>query len=238
MRQAPASHDVDVWRVRPPAAVTGPHARQQMLDAAELARAARFQNAEARARFVTARAALRLILAGYSGDSPENLSFSDGAHGKPELIGSHADKLHFNVSHSAGLIIIAVTTGNPLGVDVEFVDPDVDWVALSRKICTERERARLAALPDDEGRAGFFRCWTRKEAYVKARGDGFALPLIRCEVSVTSDGPPRIENVPGGPAEIERWSLQDIAVQAGYAGALVAARGARVRACQDFELHA
>lgn len=236
MTERLASLAVDVWRIRMPAAGTAPDALCDLLDADELQRANRYKNTAARRRFVTARASLRLILAGYCGTSPEDLSFSAGAHGKPQLTGSHSEELHFNVSHSVDLIVVAVSRGAPLGIDVEFIDPAADWPALSRKVCTDRERARLAAFSQDEGRLAFFRCWTRKEAYVKARGDGFALPLIRCEVSVGSAEPPRIENVPGGAIEIGRWSLEDLAVSAGYAGAIVTTRGARVRECQDFEL--
>lgn len=182
-----------------------------------------------RHRYVRARGALRTILGTYLNAAPTDLRFDYGPHGKPGLSSSFAP-LSFNVSHSEDLALIAVRRGGPLGVDVECVRGDGGLEIAERFFCPA-ERAWLLALPREQRPEGFFIVWTRKEAYIKARGSGLWHDLAGFDVSQAPSRPVRHTNADGqtGP-----WFVQDLAPGPGYAAALAVEGGAgRVRT-RDF----
>jgi 4'-phosphopantetheinyl transferase len=134
--------------------------------------------------------------------------------------------LRFNLSRRDGLALIAVTRGREIGVDVELVRPDLDLFEIAEVSFSENELATLKALPESDQPAGFYNCWTRKEAFVKAVGEGFSFPLKQFDVSLTPGEPARLISVhrkdPAADpiAAAARWFLQDIAVPDGYVAAL------------------
>lgn len=218
---AGSSHaTVHVWRAGldlPPADLT---ALLPTLSQDERARANAFRSSPARARFVAARGLLRRILVRYLGGHPGDLRFSYGVRGKPALAhDAGARSLRFSVAHSRGLALYAISWGREIGVDLECVDPAVDS-AMAERLFSPLEIAALRALPPGHRAAGFYACWTRKEAYLKARGDGFAVDPDRFGVSVAPDGTPALlfdRDTPDGGA---RWSLAALHVFPGYAAAL------------------
>jgi 4'-phosphopantetheinyl transferase len=145
------------------------------LSADESERAARFHRAADRERFVLGRGLLREALAGHLRVAPRDLSFSYNRWGKPGLDGFA--RLEFNVSHAHDLVALAFTLGRKVGIDLERVDRAVDALKLAERFFTAEEAAALRALDGPRRSAEFFRCWTRKEAFVKAHGRGLSRPL-------------------------------------------------------------
>jgi 4'-phosphopantetheinyl transferase len=155
---------------------------EPLLSADERARARRFAFPRHRAAFVRGRAAVRGILAAYLDVEPAAVRFRYGERGKPEL--EPRGDLRFNVAHSDELALVAVTRGRDVGVDVERVDRERDR-RVARRFFAASEHAAIEALPERERDLAFLRCWTAKEAYVKALGRGLSLPLDSFEVTVT-----------------------------------------------------
>jgi 4'-phosphopantetheinyl transferase len=175
------------------------------LGADEIVRARRFVYAQHRRRYIAAHARLRAILAGYVNEAPAALSFSVGAHGKPALAGPHGGALHFNLSHSGDIAALGVSRVGEIGVDVEMVGGAEEDVA--RRFFSAAECAALDALPPSERARGFARCWTRKEAVIKAVGEGLSIPLDSFAVSLAPDAPARILHRDGEPDAAERWTM-------------------------------
>jgi 4'-phosphopantetheinyl transferase len=184
--EALAPDDVHVWRADLDGDVDDA-AREvlwPLLSDDEQARARRFHFSRDRDRFVAGRGMLRTILSRYTRIAPASLRFSYNPSGKPAL--DHLDAtLHFNLSHSHGAALCAVTRGRGIGVDIERISP-VDHLALAQRFFAPRERDVLLALPADALGTAFFDCWVRKEAYIKAIGAGLSLPL---DAFVVSCGP-------------------------------------------------
>jgi len=176
-------HEAHLWRLDLDAAHG--EAATVVLSEEERARAARFHFESDRHRFIAARAALRRILAAYLDRAPADLVFSLGRHGKPALENLG---LEFNLSHSGGCGLLAVTRGRRVGVDLERVRSEFAGEDIARRFFASAEVEALAATKPDEYVTAFFRCWTRKEAYVKARGDGLSLALDRFEVPLDRAG--------------------------------------------------
>lgn len=207
---------VHVWR----AALDQPAACVQRLSttlsADERARAARFYFERDRRRFIVGRGSLRTILGRYLGLQPEQLRFCYSAHGKPYLDLA----LRFNLAHSHGLALYAITSGREVGVDVEYVHPITGLDRLVERFFSARERTALRALPASQKQEAFFNCWTRKEAYVKAIGDGLACPLDQFDVSLTPGKPARVLSVAGDSRRACRWFIQGVASAPGYVAAV------------------
>jgi 4'-phosphopantetheinyl transferase len=208
--------EAHLWRLDLDAA--GSEAAADILSEEERARAARFHFERDRRRFIAGRAALRRILGAYLERAPTALVFVMGHHGKPEL---EDPGLEFNLSHSGGCGLIAVTRGRRIGVDVEGIRTDFACEDIARRFFAPAEVKILAASPPDEYATAFFRCWTRKEAYVKARGDGLSLALDRFEVPLEATATRAIASCLDDPPESSRWSLREVLPRPGYLGALV-----------------
>ena len=207
-------HEAHLWRLDLDAQETA----RDVLNDEELARAARFHFERDRHRFIAGRAALRRILAAYLGRAPADLVFTVGPHGKPALENLG---LEFNLSHSGGCGLLAVTRGRRVGVDVERVRADFAGEDIARRFFAPAEVEALAASAPDQYATGFFRCWTRKEAYVKARGDGLSLALERFEVPLDQGATRALASCLDDPSECARWSLREVVPAPGYLGALV-----------------
>ena len=189
---------------------------RELLETDEIARANRFYFETHRNHFIVARGFLRLLLGHYLQTDPKQLRFSYGAWGKPALIGE--SRLRFNMSHSHGVALYAVTEGREIGVDVEHIRADFASDDIARRFFSGCEFGALRELPAEDRVAGFFRCWTRKEAYIKATGRGLSQPLDGFDVTLAPDENVALLRTEDG--SHERWQLVDIAVGVEYAGAL------------------
>ena len=176
--------EVHLWRIRldhPPAAITR---LAECLSPEEHQRAERFVRDEDRQRFIVSHAALRMILGQYLGVPPGQVEMVVAASGKPSLASPNLPPLHFNLSHSEDLALVGVVLDRQIGVDVEHWRPLVDAESIVKRYFAPGERARWQALPDHERLTAFYLGWTRKEAYLKARGVGLSAGLDRFEVSL------------------------------------------------------
>lgn len=187
----------------------------------EIVRARRFRFETDRRRFISRRAILRKVLARYIDLPATPLPYRLAPHGKPELAVDLSVDLKFNLSHSAGLALIAVTRGRDVGIDVERVDSRRADRQVAQRFFSSGEIAELRQFDGHDWVEAFFRCWTRKEAYIKARGEGLSFPLHRFEVSLGPDEPARILRVAGDEAETRRWSMLGLGPGPEYAGAVV-----------------
>jgi 4'-phosphopantetheinyl transferase len=191
------------------------------LAADEQARAERFYFERDREHFIAARGVLRTILGCYLNRVPECLSFCYSSHGKPALAGEPGgDAICFNVSHSHGVALYAVTRGREVGIDLERIRFDVAVAEIAERFFSRREVAMLRALPTEVQHQAFFRCWTRKEAYIKARGEGLSLPLDQFDVSLAPGEPAAVLGTQRDPSEASRWSLQELTPAPDYVAAL------------------
>jgi 4'-phosphopantetheinyl transferase len=218
--------DVDLWPLSLDGRVGLGGAPRPLLFSDEVERADRFVFERDRRRFVACREQLRMILAGYVGRDPAELRFAYTEHGKPFLLHEQDRGIRFNVSRSDDVALVAVTRVRGVGVDVERIRADRADQAVAERFFSRGELAALRSLPADEWVGGFFRCWTRKEAYIKARGEGLSLALDRFEVSVEPGVPAALLRVEDAPEELRRWTLHDVsAAIPGYAAALAVEGG-------------
>jgi 4'-phosphopantetheinyl transferase len=191
------------------------------LAADERERAARFHFQKDRDHYITARGLLRTLLSHYLKLRPHDLSFGYSAHGKPFLVSPPASDLRFNVSHSHGLGLFAFTRRRDLGIDIEQIRPDFAGEQIAERFFSAGEVTTLRRLPASQQAAAFFNCWTRKEAYIKARGEGLSLPLHMFDVSLAPGEPAALLATRVAPGETSRWSMIKLAPGAGYKAALV-----------------
>lgn len=182
-------------------------------------RAGRFHFDRDRRRYVVARGLLRVILGQYLRRAPASLHFRYGAHGKPHVAAPEV-ALQFNLSHAGDVVLYAVTRRRRVGIDVERLDRLEDIASLALRVFSAREQAVFRRLPPEKRRAAFFACWTRKEAFIKAIGDGFSFPLEAFDVTVAPETPAALLRTRTDPEAAARWQMHDLAPGAGYAAAL------------------
>ncbi len=221
-RMSLPEHEVHVWRARLDVPARDIPALQWALSAEENARAARFYFERDRSRWIVARGLLRKLLGYYTRTDPRLINFELNRYGKPALAfpTPHA-ALQFNVSHSADLALYAFTWRRPLGVDVEYMRPDIEYDQIARHSFSPGEQRTFAGLSLEEKHEAFYRCWTRKEAYIKARGIGLSLSLDLFDVSLLPGEPAALLCSREDPQEAQRWSMRQLDPGPGYAGALV-----------------
>jgi 4'-phosphopantetheinyl transferase len=226
-RLALADRVVHVWSVNLDENLDKVCRLERLLAAEERRRAERFQFRSDRERFIVGRGVLRILLGLYLRRDPSAVQLWYNSQGKPGLQRNSDDPdLHFNVAHSGGTAIIAVTAGCAIGVDVERVRTDVEWLELAQRYFSSEEAAAFDMLPAQQRLPAFFATWTRKEAYLKAHGMGLALPLDQFAVSVDSREPARLISAAHDPGQLHRWELYSFQPAPGYAAALaVDARG-------------
>jgi 4'-phosphopantetheinyl transferase len=176
--------EVHIWRAPLRLEATVLDRVRLNLSADEKARADRFVFAGDRDRFVAARGILRDLLGSYAGTTPAELKFDYGSRGKPELSPAHPP-IRFNLSHSHKLVVYAFARERHLGIDLELIQPEFAGDDIAERYFSSSELAELRALPPETRTEGFFLCWTRKEAYVKARGEGLQISLASFDVSLT-----------------------------------------------------
>jgi 4'-phosphopantetheinyl transferase len=200
---------------------------EALLDDEERARSMRFVRPSDRCRFVLAHAALRLFLARCLDVHPAAVRYENGVNGKPRL-GRGLPSLEFNLSHSAGSGLVAVARDRPVGMDVEQVRDVPDALCIADTHFSPAERQVLRSLPAVERPNAFFRCWTRKEAMVKAIGEGLGRALGSFDVDLAPGSTSALTRFEGRSGNVTGWSLRDLTAPAGYAaaGAVAATPGA------------
>ncbi|MEZ4512088.1 MAG: 4'-phosphopantetheinyl transferase superfamily protein [Chloroflexota bacterium] len=223
-----ADDEVHVWRVglERPFDTFWP-----LLSAAEQARAERFHFARDRRRYTVGRGTVRTVLAKYLGVDPASLVLDVTKFGKPFLV-NHA--LHFNLSHSQEVGLLAVCRSSVVGVDVEEKRPLSDLHSLAAHVFSPVELQTLHALPPAQQPGGFFNAWTRKEAFIKAIGEGFSYPLKEFDVTLAPGDPAAIVQVQGSTEEAATWSLHLLPPLPGFASALVLKAGHWRLSCWHF----
>jgi 4'-phosphopantetheinyl transferase len=198
-----------------------------VLSAGERARAASFHFPRDRARFEVARTQLRALLAGYLGCGAAELVFGTGAHGKPTLEQPAAGNLRFNLSHSYGQALLAVARGCELGVDLEQIRPDVDFEGIVESHFSPAERAAWTTLPPTRQPEAFFHGWVRKEAYVKARGEGLMRDGARYSVAITRPETAALIEDTLAPGAEAQWCVDPVPAPAGFVAAVAYSGGRR-----------
>jgi 4'-phosphopantetheinyl transferase len=231
-----SSSEVHVWRARTDASQSMTSRYAETLAADEKARAECFFFERDRDRYIAARGILRQLLGRYLHCSPAEVEFAYRAKGKPFLTQPASNPpIEFNIAHSRELVLLAFSSGRALGVDVEFVRSDIAAEEIAERYFAPQEVAELRALPPAARPQGFFLGWTRKEAYIKAIGDGLHIPLTSFRVSLTPSQPATLES-----ADTSRWSLRSLSPGPEYAGALVVegseGKDWKVR-CWDWKFH-
>jgi 4'-phosphopantetheinyl transferase len=213
---------ISVWRVGLEWPVSDIEAAAEILSSEEQKRASQFHRVRDRKHFIVAHAVLRLILGRYLNIDPRQISFENNAFGKPRLMdGAHYPDVRFNLAHSRSVALYALAIGREIGVDLEFTEPDFATMGLARTLFAPEEVAALSILSNEDFVAGFYRCWTRKEAYVKAKGLGLSLPLNSFVVSVAPPNEtPLLVADRNEIGEQTRWMLVDVIVGEGFAASL------------------
>jgi 4'-phosphopantetheinyl transferase len=210
--------EVHVWRASLDCGESVLHRFEATLAADERNRAQRFVFQPDRNSYIAARGVLRELLGRYLNRGPSELEFDYGAQGKPALRGgSSPNSVQFNVSHSHGVALFAFAVGRQVGVDVELVRPDFAGEKIAERFFSSQEVRELRSLPAAVQDEGFFLCWTRKEAYIKARGEGLQIPLKSFHVSLTPGKTSRLQA-----DDSSRWSLRSLRLGGQYVGAVVA----------------
>ena len=187
----------------------------------EISRASKFHFAKDRNHYIVARGLLRKLLAAYLGVGSAELQFLYGEKGKPYLEEIQRRSINFNLAHSHGLAIYAFSQGRELGVDLEFIRDDLADEKIAERFFSSYEISALRNVPAELRKEAFFNCWTRKEAYIKARGEGLSIPLDEFDVSLAPGEPAALLKNHKNTKEISRWKMQSIPVAPGYVAALV-----------------
>jgi 4'-phosphopantetheinyl transferase len=215
-------NEVHLWLAHLPAIPDQLPRLEQCLSAEERDRALRFRQAADRDRYIVSHGMLRVLVARYLDGDPAQLHFLQNAFGKPRLDGpAAATTLCFNLSHSGEFVLLGITRAREIGVDVETVRPRFATLEVAERFFAPAEVTVLRSLPEAQQTDAFFRCWTRKEAFIKARGEGLSRALDQFEVAFRPDEPAAILRSVDDPKASLRWSVQDVSPAPGYAAAVV-----------------
>jgi 4'-phosphopantetheinyl transferase len=214
-------NEVHVWRANLGLDAIDLEQMQATLGPDERARAARFHFPKDQQHFVAAHGTLRMILARYLNRAPDQFEFRYGPFGKPELAPrGDAGGIRFNLTHSQGLALYAITLDHDIGIDLEGVRPNFAWGEIASRYFAPSEVEALRLVPAPLRAGAFLSCWTRKEAFVKARGEGLSLPLDQFEVSVTPGEHARLLRITSDPQEASQWSFQQLEPAPGFVAAI------------------
>ena len=214
-------NDVHVWRVRLNQTDGRVQQLQQILSDDERLRAECFRFDRDRRRFIVSQGMLRLIIGDYIDMEPSRLQFRSGHRGKPYLMHSSGNvPLQFNLAHSKEIALYAFTRSREIGIDLEYVRdmPDAEKIALTT--FSSIENKTLQSLPDYQRQEAFFNCWVRKEAYIKAIGNGLYHALDRFDVPLAPGEPARLVSVEGSAEQASCWFMKSLTPEDGYVAAL------------------
>ena len=216
---AQGASGVDVWAVRLAAPAAVSRAFRSLLSPQEMSRADRSHQAHLKASYEVSHGVLRVLFSQYLKRGPREVEFTLGRAGKPALRGD--SRLRFNMSHSGGLAAYAFTLDCEIGIDIEEVRTMPDLEPVAQHYFCGAEAAELLAIPDERRRQeAFYRCWTRKESYIKAIGDGLSVPLDRFQVTFSPDSAARLVHIGHDAGAASAWTLEHLEPAPGYVGAL------------------
>lgn len=200
-----------------------PHGQEERfaswLDEYEQKRWQRYKFPRLRDDFLAGHGWLRAILSLYTAEQPKALVWGQQEEGKPTLLSPNPTDLRFNLSHSEGQWLLAVTLGREIGVDIEAVREMQGREGIVERFYSYQERKVYLKLPEKQKLRAFFDVWARKEAFLKATGQGLLFPLERFSITVT--GPPALLDVAGDPAALKKWKMATLPTLDGYALALM-----------------
>lgn len=203
--------EIHIWRVSLAQTESCLQSLQQTLSTDERTKAEGFHFPKGRSQFIVSRGALRAILSRYLNINSHILRFDYNSYGKPSLIAAQGgNTLRFNLSHSGGMALIAITKNREIGVDIEGINPNFPCLEIAESFFSSLEKSVLRSLPEHLQATAFFTCWTRKEAYIKAVGKGLSIPLNQFDVSLAPGEPAALLNVEENPEEASRWSLIEL----------------------------
>jgi 4'-phosphopantetheinyl transferase len=226
-----ATDEIHIWC----ASLDQPVSRfQRLLSMDEIMRAEQYHFEEDRKRFIICRGILRTILGYYLDVEPGRFQFCYGKNKKPALSDIFVKgEIRFNLSHSEGLALYAFTRDREIGVDIEHIRDIPEIEKIAERFFSERENAVIRVLPKSKKKEAFFNCWTRKEAFIKATGDGLSWPLDRFDVSLVPGEPARLQRIEGDSRAASQWYIEDLKPAPGFAAACaVKGRIGRVRCWQ------
>ena len=231
--------EIHIWRAILDLPISRVQALEQILAADERTRANKFHFPKDRTHFIVARGALRAILGRYLSRDPRTLQFCYNQYGKPTLASeAGSDSLFFNVSHSHGIALYAISHIQNIGIDIEYMRMDIECEQIAGHFFSPYEVSMLRALPKHMQHEAFFNCWSRKEAYIKARGMGLSLGLDQFDVSLAPAAPAAILNIREKDQDASRWSLYALFPGPGYKAALaVEGHPSRVKCWQWIEIY-
>lgn len=192
----------------------------QVLSVEERKRASRFHFERHRRRYIVSQGIVRRILGSYLGVEPAELIYEIGDHGKPALAGGLKETgLHFNLTHSHEIALFAMVRDVEIGVDVEFFRHMDDFDGIAARFFSSAEKTAYFSLPENLRPQGFYNCWTRKEAFIKAIGDGLSYPLEKFDVSLVPGEPSQLFRIEDEPQEASHWTLKAFYPLEGYTAA-------------------
>ena len=213
--------DVDLWKVSLDMPRNQIDELYYTLSGVEQRKADYFRFAEQRSSYIISYGILRKVLGAYLKMNPVELNFNYGKNGKPVLAGVPSDEMiHFNMSSSRNLTVIAISRYYEIGIDIEYIGdiPEIDRTA--NQFFSKAEADVFHALPVYEKTKAFYNCWTRKQAFLKAIGNGSLYPLKTFDVTLAPHEPAQLLRVKGKPQEASRWSIQAIMPETNYTGAI------------------
>jgi 4'-phosphopantetheinyl transferase len=195
---------------------------EAVLSEEERGRADRFRYQEHRRSFIVSRGILRNLLYRYTGIRADQIQFKYNLAGKPFLAAEEmVPEIHFNLSHAGNLVLYAFSWGLPVGIDVECIRPMEDMDRVAEMSFSTGEYARFQKIGKQDRLRAFYNCWTRKEAFIKAIGDGMSFPLQEFEVSLEPDRPAELLSIQGSVEKANHWAMHDLKTRDGYTAALV-----------------
>jgi len=216
---------VHIWRIDFESAKPFVSGLREILSSDERERADRFRFQKDHDRFVISHAAIRNILGQYLNMEPRDICFEVDSKGKPRLSDElNQTKLYFNMSHSHLKALVAISKDHEMGVDIEYLRPEVAELDIAKRFFASGEVSQLLNFPKEKQIEAFYACWTRKEAFIKAKGDGLSISLDSFEVSLDPGERVSLKGTNGKHDKFKDWSIRGLIPGFGYAGAL-AVRG-------------
>ena len=213
--------DVHVWRASFHQLGALYESLEEVISHDERVKAQRYKFEDNRREYILGRGFLRFLLGGYLKEPPEKLRFFYNPYGKPALYHQNgSESIHFNLSHAHGFIVYAFTINRELGIDIERVRPEAAHDGVAERFFSPKEVLMLRSLPSHAQPQAFFNCWTRKEAYIKARGEGLSIPLNQFDVSLIPGEPAQLLASRVDPDDAKKWTLQALPMGTHYAAAL------------------
>lgn len=213
------ANDLDIWAFSQRQASSVSLKLHSILAEDELRRAEKYYTSELQNQYIVRRGILRTILSYYLDCFASEIEFCYSEWGKPQLDGS---LIHFNLSHSHDSVVVSVSTERLLGIDIEFNAPIPDMKRVAEHHFSPYEQKTLFALDESEQMTAFYRCWTRKEAFIKADGRGLGIDLDSFDVTLAPNYPPKLLRIEDNHTLATQWTMQNLPLDGkNYLGAVL-----------------